>query len=332
MRAFTEQDLGTFFDAAARDYDVRVPIHLCDGTRTLGRPGEGPLSLAGGPLPRKITAVFFPQWEAILHGQKDSQLPPACPPPLLVVGWTTADLEALAFLDEFFGARYRDTVYFRRRQDAILVGVSGWCGERNQLQRIAGTRCDFELACLGTCYVARPYSDRGQELISTIAGGVEVEDTVLDELWRASESLAQTDRQLLQAASRLLLEEKVPRAFWQKIADRCIACTACNLACPTCTCFDVFDQATTAGGLQRWRLWDSCQLDGFAREASGYNPLGEPRLRTRRRIHHKLVDDVRRWGHITCYLCGRCDRVCPTGIGMMAVCRAIVQEYGTNGT
>jgi L-lactate utilization protein LutB len=66
------------------------------------------------------------------------------------------------------------------------------------------------------------------------------------------------------------------------------------------------------------------------REASGHNPMGEERVRTHRRIHHKLAADVKRWGHITCYLCGRCDRVCPTGIGIVAVCREMVEEYGND--
>ena len=56
--------------------------------------------------------------------------------------------------------------------------------------------------------------------------------------------------------------------------------------------------------------------------------MAEERVRTHRRIHHKLAADVMRWGHITCFLCGRCDRVCPTGIGIVSVCREMVETYG----
>ena len=127
---------------------------------------------------------------------------------------------------------------------------------------------------------------------------------------------------------KLLLEEKVPDEFWVTISNRCIACTSCNLACPTCTCFDVFDRRGDKGNTERWRIWDSCQLDGFMREASGHNPMGTENLRTRRRIHHKLAADPTRWGQITCLLCGRCDEVCPTGIGIKSVCREMVDRYG----
>lgn len=119
----------------------------------------------------------------------------------------------------------------------------------------------------------------------------------------------------------------MPDAFWVEIADRCIACTACNLVCPTCTCFEVLDRQTD-GRVQRHRMWDSCQLEGFMREASGHNPLGTEMARTRRRIHHKLAADVDRWGHITCYLCGRCDDICPTGIGIKAVAKEIAARFG----
>jgi formate hydrogenlyase subunit 6/NADH:ubiquinone oxidoreductase subunit I len=121
----------------------------------------------------------------------------------------------------------------------------------------------------------------------------------------------------------------VPDEFWAEIGDRCIACTGCNLACPSCTCFGVQDWRYTKQ-VERSRMWDSCQLDGFMREASGHNPLGTEALRTRRRIHHKLAADPERWGEISCFVCGRCDAVCPTGIGIFAVAREMVARYGGN--
>jgi ferredoxin len=330
MKALTDRQLGTFFREAARDFDVRVPVRLYDGTRSLGTLDEGALALCGGALPGKITAVFFPQLEWLLHIDEERvQTPASTARPLLVAGWTAADLECLEFVDRFFAANYRDSVYFSKREGAVLVAVSGECGSNGAVQRIAGGNCDIELIRTDHSYAVQAYSEKGQELLATMPGANVSKDKIAP-LIAASEKLPQDDFQIVQKASELLLADKVPAEFWQRIAARCIACTACNLACPTCTCFDVFDRATSHNGTRRWRLWDSCQLDGFMREASGHNPLGEEGLRTQRRIHHKLAADVKRWGHMTCYLCGRCDRVCPTGIGIVAVCREMVEEYGSH--
>ena len=82
----------------------------------------------------------------------------------------------------------------------------------------------------------------------------------------------------------------------------------------------------------------------MCREGQGAQPAGQAPARqdtpeekqgltvgapiTRRRIHHKLAADVTGWGHKTCFLCGRCDEVCPTGIGIKAVCREMIERCG----
>ena len=138
--------------------------------------------------------------------------------------------------------------------------------------------------------------------------------------------LDDSDQRLLRRAAELLRLERVPDSFWAEIGDRCIACTGCNLVCPTCSCFGIKDWRFSEV-VERNRLWDSCQLEGFMREASGHNPLGSEALRTRRRIHHKLAADREKWGEISCFLCGRCDAVCPTGIGIVAVMREMVARF-----
>jgi ferredoxin len=325
MKAVTSEQFETFLRAVAERFDVRAPILLGGGTRALGRLAEGPLALAGGALPGKPVSVFFPQFETELtysEGVTAMQAPPL--QPLLLVGLTAQDAECLAFIDRFFSERFPDDLYLNKRQGAIVAVVSGRCGRDGEFLKIAGGKCDFELVGDGTRFVVVPYTDAGRQLCTGIEGG---EEAGLGPLEAESRALRTEFADIVQRASQLLREERVPDGFWREIADRCIACTACNLACPTCTCFDVYDWKC-GRCVERQRLWDSCQLDGFMREASGHNPLGTEALRTRRRIHHKLVADLERWGTITCFLCGRCDRVCPSGIGMEAVAREIIARFG----
>jgi len=329
VKVLTEKQLEAFFKSAESDYDVRIPISLHDGTRTLGKPAEGPLALVGGVVPKKITSVFFPQTETVLTiGPDGTQLQEKPDKPLLVVGFTAQDAECLEFIDRFYSENYRDDIYFNKRENAVIVCVSGKCGADGEFLKIAGENCDMELICDGMNYLVAGYTEAGKALVEKAQAKDDAPDKTLKKLQKESDALDNDDVELIQAASKLIMDDKVPVEFWESVSDRCIACTSCNLACPTCTCFDVFDRKVD-GKVQRLRIWDSCQLDGFMREASGHNPMGEESMRTRRRIHHKLAADVTRWGHLTCYLCGRCDDICPTGIGIKAVCREMVDKYGS---
>lgn len=326
MKSLTLQQVQDFLRSLASDYDVQAPIALPDGTRVLGRLDEGPLAIPGGRVDSKPTSPFFPQLDRIFAYRRGSiAMQQPVEKPLLVVGLTAEDADALTFIDEFFAAEYRDDVYFSKRDRSAVIVVSGRCGKDGGFLKIAGGDCDLEFVCDGERYVLVPYTEAGKRLAHRAPEADEVSS--IADLQAESDALPDDDRQVLERASRLLQEDRVPEGFWAEIADRCIACTACNLLCPTCTCFEVFDW-TRGEQIERYRLWDSCQLAGFMREASGHNPMGEEHVRTRRRIHHKLAADRTRWGRISCSLCGRCDDVCPSGIGIKAVTREIVRRFG----
>lgn len=326
MKTATEAQLEDFFLSLEASFDVRVPLRLPDGTRGLGRPGDGPLALHGGALPRKPTEVFFPQHDPMLSIGKDGQCETlASARPLLVAGFTAADLDCLEFVDAFFSRGYSDDLYLSKRKSALVLGISGRCGPGGSMLRIAGGKSDVEMLADEGVFLLMPHTEAGRKLLEGLAFTETQRD--ISALQTASDNLSTEERQLLEQASNLLLNNKIPDAFWQTIAERCIACTGCNLVCPTCTCYGVKDWQNQ-NGTERIRIWDSCQLEGFKREAGGHNPLGTEALRTRRRIHHKLAADLRRHGVISCFLCGRCDAACPTGIGMLSVTRELVDRYG----
>ncbi len=326
MKAVSLEALEAFLLTLTDEYHVLVPIALHDGTRSLGRIGTGPLALSGGALPAKVSQVFFPHFETYLKISKDHAVEMASPlqKPLLVVGMTAQDLACLTFTDKFFTAGFRDDLYAEKRQHSIVVGLSGRCGKNDGFSRVAGGLCDIELILDGEAIIVETYTQSGRELCARMV--CDRESDAYPALLEESDALPRDEEMLLQRASKLIREQRVPDEFWADIADRCIECTSCNYVCPTCTCFEVYDRERDSGA-ERSRLWDSCLLDGFMREASGHNPMGTRSTRTRRRIHHKLAADVTRWGHITCFACGRCDEACPTGIGIVAVAREIVERY-----
>lgn len=324
LKQLNRNDLDLLLATVAEDYALQVPQLLSDGTRQLGSFGAAELSLCGEQVLTKPTAFFFPQTELLLTIAPAGRVlpPPDSAGPLALFGLNRADLAAVAFLDRFFGAPPADDVYLRRRDGALLLGLTGYAGVNGAFLPLANADCDLELIADKDCWLALGHSERGQQLLAPFSAG---EQTRLAELRHFSEETP-VDLFPLRTAAQLLAEDLVPDAFWQEIADRCILCCGCNLSCPTCSCFCVQDRGSDQG-TQRSRVWDSCQLDAFMREASGHNPLGTEALRTRRRIFHKLVADVERWGEIGCVGCARCDRACPSGIGMFAVAEEIARRF-----
>ncbi len=328
MKALYPESLAQFFTALESRYEVRLPVRLPDGTRSMGRPDDGPISLQGGALPGKPTAAFFPHSDTLFTASGNTIMQPPPVRPLCVAGFTPRDLDCLHFIDRFFADSWRDDVYFRQRQGALIIGVSGYCAPGGALIPMAGGGCDLELAWDGALWLVMPYSSIGRAIADELHENVP--DEALERLKQAGAALPDENGAIIRRASELLRADLVPDSFWIEIGDRCIACTGCNLACPTCTCFGVQDWRY-GQNVERSRMWDSCQLDGFMREAGGHNPMGSEALRTRRRIHHKLAADPERWGEISCFLCGRCDAVCPTGIGIVAVAREMVSRFGESG-
>ena len=87
-----------------------------------------------------------------------------------------------------------------------------------------------------------------------------------------------------------------------------------------CFCFDVHDEVElNLKDGERWRRWDSCQLDEFARVAGGENFREHQAARLRHRFMRKGRYLMEKYGELGCVGCGRCARSCLVDISPVQV-------------
>lgn len=228
LKQLNRAELDQLLHKLAAEYRLQVPQQLADGTRQLAPYGDGELSLFGAVVHRKPTAYFFPQTERLLNIDASGAvtLPLSAEKPLALFGLNKADLAGITFLDRFFTAAPADDVYLRNRNGALLIGLTGAAGPDHSFLPLSAGDCDIELIAIREGWLALGHSAVGEKPLLDFPAG---DSERLTALRKFSDSNA-GESDLLQQASRLLMEDKVPDQFWTEIADRCILCSGCNLS------------------------------------------------------------------------------------------------------
>jgi sulfhydrogenase subunit beta (sulfur reductase) len=250
-------------------------------------------------------------------------------PPTVILGVHTCDLEGICVLDQAFSQGFPDAHYLRRRARTLLVGIEclepcdehSFCKSMGTLTISNGY--DLHLTDLGEAYAVDVGTEQGAAFLRRYgdareADGAEMQrlNKVLAAKWPRFTYRLEFDAGELSS----LMSQAYDSPLWDQLAEICLACGQCTLVCPTCFCFNVYDEVelNLLDG-ERRRRWDSCQLDGFATVAGGENFRKHQAARLRHRFMRKGRYLHEKYGELGCTGCGRCARSCLVDISPVDV-------------
>lgn len=266
---------------------------------------------------------FLPTEEPILKyklGEAMRSEPVIEAHPRVIMGLHPCDINATWLLDLAFSTDNLDTNYMEKRKKAVIIGLDcnepcdehSFCKSMRSLTVEGGY--DLFLTDIGDAYMVEFGSPVGMELLARHKGAREATDADMS-LFRAVQDAKwpkftyKLEMNLSDLPNLLAISYDNP--LWEELGEKCLACGACTLVCPTCYCFDIVDRlALNLKEGQRLRVWDSCQLPEFATVAGGENFRKSRADRQRHRFFRKGKYLTEMFGKVGCVGCGRCVRSC----------------------
>ncbi len=264
-------------------------------------------------------------------------LPETAAPRYAFIGVRACEMAAIGIQDAvFLKSGFTDRTYAQRRTEAFIVAVQ--CSEAGGTcfcsSMGTGPACDsgFDLALTEMIdeerhsLLVEAGSERGAGILDDLPSREASDDDIA---WAGAivrSTAASMGRELDTNGIKELLYDNLEHARWDDVAERCLSCANCTLACPTCFCSTMEDAtALSTDTAVRTRRWDSCFSLDFS--ALHRHPLrGSTRSQYRQWLTHKLASWIDQFGTSGCVGCGRCITWCPVGIDLTAEVAAIRAE------
>jgi sulfhydrogenase subunit beta (sulfur reductase) len=265
-------------------------------------------------------------WTADRTGRSFTVTPePVDPRPFAFLGIRACELAAIRVQDHVFSAG-GDPSYAARRRSALLIavqcaqaGATCFCVSMGTgpfvrdahdlaLTEVVGPERHFFLVDVG--------SATGARLVADLALPIAASEDVAAAHARVEHAAATMGRALDPRGLRDLLVLQPDHPRWEIVARRCLACTNCTMACPTCFCQTTEEVPDLTGEkVERWRRWDSCFNSAFS-ALHGTPVRSSTQSRYRQWLTHKLGTWNDQFDESGCVGCGRCITWCPVGIDL----------------
>ena len=332
----TKKDLFDLFGRLSAGYRIFVPY--AKGEKLyfdrFNPARESEIELGGIRQSQPLKSFINPPREKLALSSENNTTP------LIVAGVKGCDLSSLILQDfVFLKGDVEDPFYAEYRKNTILIGVDcTYAKETCFCTAMEGAPYpkkyfDMNLSAIADYFLVEVSTEKGKRLIDnfrTFFKGPDEQDLKLRDLNRD-----RVTSQVKEFVSRrgtkntIELKDVVSKnynltALWQDFASTCVECGACNLVCPTCHCFLLFDEKSKENFKERYRAWDACLYKSFARVAGGANPRKHLYERLRNRFEKKFDFFPKVLSYFACTGCGRCIEACPGDIDLREVLKGLV--------
>jgi sulfhydrogenase subunit beta (sulfur reductase) len=251
----------------------------------------------------------------------------------ILIGPHPCDIHAVRILDLVFSSEYPDPYYFLRRKNLIIIGFDcvpdDKCFCRSMGTDSVEEGFDLFFSDIENAYLVAVGSSAGDDMIRASEKLLETAGKGDIEAYLSRRNRRREQFSLSLDISDLpyIMELEEQSHVWEELGSLCLCCGSCSVVCPTCTCFNVYDEpALHEKQGTRYRQWDSCLFRDYAMVAGGHNFREKRADRVKNRYYHKQKGFVQRYGRPSCVGCGRCIEACPARIHMVEVFKRIRGE------
>ncbi|MFZ0829574.1 MAG: 4Fe-4S dicluster domain-containing protein [Thermoplasmata archaeon] len=279
--------------------------------------------------PHSWKKYLFPSHERLWTASRDGTTftvapEPAEPNPFAFLGMRACELAALKITDKVFMGGFPDPSYSHRRQRILRIAVQ--CGQAGgtcfcvSMGTGPGVTSGYDLSLTEILtdgrheFLVAVGTEEGASILGSVPhrpATVEADQTAEAIVARTTASMGRSmDPNGLR--DLLVLNPDHPR--WNQVAKRCLSCTNCTMACPTCFCHTTEEvPSLDAEQTERWRRWDSCfNLEFTKLHTTSVRASSSSRYR--QWLTHKLGSWNDQFGTSGCVGCGRCITWCPVAI------------------
>ena len=249
----------------------------------------------------------------------------------VIIAPKACDIHALRIIDKvYLEGDYPDPGYVQNREKNIIISAD--CIDAGEycsctlvnFKPFPETDFDLNLSKIKNFYLLEIGTEKGQKLVDKYFDKFkEATKDQIEERDRIRQDIVSKVKKINQEfkyykSHQESIEKHLNSDEWHNLSKTCVECGICTQICPTCHCFQLYDQPVE-DKFERIKVWDSCFFAGYSRMAGGLTPRLSLAERFKNRFYHKFDSFVTNFGVEACTGCGRCSEGCMGSIDLREV-------------